>query len=105
MNVLTELWLGMPLGAYTGTRGWRPEQIDATVTALVAAGLVEDGQLTAAGRRLRDDIEATTDAMQSSVVDALGSPLDSVIAQVDEWSAKCVAARAFPADVFKRAAG
>jgi hypothetical protein len=105
MNVLTELWLGMPLGAYTATRGWSPEQIDATVTALGRAGLVEEGQLTPAGRRARDDVETTTDAMESTVIDALGADHDAVSALLDEWSARCVAARAFPPDVFKRAAG
>jgi hypothetical protein len=105
MNVLTELWLGMPLGSYTATRGWGPEQIDATVTALVAAGLAKDGQLTAAGRRARDDLEATTDAMEASIVDALGPDRDAIIAQLDDWSARCIAAGSFPPDVFKRAAG
>ena len=30
---------------------------------------------------------------------------DDVVGTLDEWSARCVAARAFPPDVFKRAAG
>ena len=45
MNVLTELWVGMPLGAYTATRGWSPEQVAAEVAELEAAGLVADGAL------------------------------------------------------------
>ena len=43
--------------------------------------------------------------MESSIVTALGDDLGSVIDQLDEWSARCVAAGAFPPDVFKRAAG
>ena len=105
MNVLTELWLGMPLGAYTATRGWTPEQVAAEVDALESAGLVADAALTPAGQRFRDDLEATTDALEAPIVDALGEHLDADVAALAEWSAACVAARAFPPDAFKRAAG
>ena len=43
--------------------------------------------------------------MEQPIVDALGADLDAVTAQLDEWSATCVARGAFPPDVFKRAAG
>ena len=105
MNVLTELWLGMPLGSYSATRGWSPDAIAASADGLRAAGLLDGDELSAAGRARRDGIEATTDAMESSIVAALGDDLESVIDQLDEWSARCVAAGAFPPDVFKRAAG
>jgi hypothetical protein len=105
MNVLTELWVGMPLGGYSATRGWSREQIEASAAALRAGGLVDGDQLTAAGRRQRDELEATTDAMERSIVEALGPDLDAVTGQLDEWSARCVAAGSFPPDVFKRAAG
>ena len=61
--------------------------------------------LTAAGRAVRDDIEAVTDAMEQPIVDALGDDVDAIIDQLDAWSARCIAAGAFPPDVFKRAAG
>jgi Helix-turn-helix family len=105
MNVLTELWVGMPLGSYSATRGWSPEQIEASAVTLRADGLVEGDELTAAGRRARDELEATTDAMERSIVEALGSDIDALVGQLDEWSARCVAAGSFPPDVFKRAAG
>ena len=38
MNVLTELWLGMPLGSYSATRGWSGERIEATAAALRERG-------------------------------------------------------------------
>jgi hypothetical protein len=95
----------MSLGSYSSTRGWTPDQIGATAATLATAGLVENDQLSAAGRTYRDDLEATTDAMETSLVEALGADCDEVIAQLDEWSARCIAARAFPPDVFKRAAG
>jgi hypothetical protein len=105
MNVLTELWVGMPLGSYSATRGWSGSRIAAAAAAMEDAGLVESGLLTAAGRRFRDDIEAATDSLQAPVVAELGDALDDVVALLDDWSARCVAAGAFPPDVFKRAAG
>ena len=105
MNVLTELWLGMPLLSYTGTRAWPPEAMEAAVASLTARGWVADGALTDAGRAAREDVEARTDAQEQSVVDALGDRLDDVCARLDAWGTRCVEAGAFPADVLKRAAG
>ena len=105
MNVLTELWLGMPLGSYTATRGWSQEAIAATVARLEADELVAAGVLTEAGRRLRDSIEERTDAMEQPIVDALGDDFEAVVAQLDAWSSQCIAAKAFTPDPYKRAAG
>jgi hypothetical protein len=117
MNVLTELWVGMPLGSYSATRGWTPEQLTATADRLRADGLLdgdqqavqaeqaEQAELSRRGRVWRDGLEATTDAQERSIVEALGDGFDGVVARLDEWSARCVAAGAFPPDVFKRAAG
>lgn len=105
MNILTEVWVGMPLGAYTATRGWTAEQIDATAAGLRTDGLLDGDQLSAAGQRCRADLESTTDAMEQSIVRSLGADLDPIVAQLDEWSARCIVGAAFPPDAFKRAAG
>jgi hypothetical protein len=106
MNVVTELWLGMPLGQYTmGHRGWSEEAVAVTVADLERRGLVAAGQLTAAGRRLRDDVEERTDAMQQSVIDAIGDDFEATVASLDAWSAACIDNGNFPPDIFKRAAG
>ena len=105
MNVLTELWVGIPLGSYTATRGWSATQIDAEVQRLRETGLIDGDLLSASGQARRDELEATTDAMEQPIVDALGPGFDAVVAQVDEWSTRCIDARAFPPDAFKRAAG
>jgi len=105
MNVLTEVWVGMPLGSYSATRGWSAEQLAAAADRLRAAGLLDGDTLTEAGRRERDELEARTDAMESSIVGALVAHLDEDIAVLDTCSARCVAAGAFPPDVYKRAAG
>ncbi|MFT7599655.1 MAG: hypothetical protein ACI8TP_002590 [Acidimicrobiales bacterium] len=105
MNVLTELWVGMPLGSYTATRGWSDEAIARTVAELETTGLVREGSLTPAGQQFRDQIEARTDAMGRSIVDAIGEDFESVVQQLDAWSALCVEAHAFPPNALKRAAG
>lgn len=105
MNVLTELWLGMPLGSYSATRGFGPPAIDAAATSLRERGWMLDGELTLAGRDARLAIEAATDASQASLVRALGAGMDGLIAAADRLSAHVVAAGVFPTDPHKRAAG
>ncbi|MHB8574254.1 MAG: SCO6745 family protein [Dehalococcoidia bacterium] len=105
MNVLTELWLGMPPGPYTATRGWSEYAIAAAITRLEQDGLVANGVLTAAGREFRDEIEQRTDAMEQPIVAAIGEDFEAVVAQLNAWSALCIEAKAFSPDVFKRAAG
>ena len=104
MNVVTELWMGLPLGVVTmAQRGWPEEALAGAVADLERRGFVAGGDLTAAGRRLRDDIEARTDTMQQSVVDAIGDDLDAAVAALDAWSAACIAAGSYTPDIYKRA--
>ena len=105
MNILTELWLGMPLGPYTATRGWTESQIAASAKELEQRGLVASGVLTAAGRHFRDDIEERTDAMEQRIVMAIDDDLEALVEQLQEWSNLCIAAKTFTSDVYKRAAG
>ncbi|MGH9008474.1 MAG: SCO6745 family protein [Acidimicrobiia bacterium] len=106
MNVMTELWMGIPVGQLAvGQRGWPEEAVAAAVAELERRGLVADGALTTAGRRLRDDIEDRTDAMQQSIIDAVGADLDALTRQLDGWSDALIAAGAAPPDPAKRAAG
>ena len=46
MNILTELWIGMPLLSYTATRGWAPDVMQRAVARLERRGWVRDGALT-----------------------------------------------------------
>lgn len=105
MNVLTELWTGMPLGSYSGSRGWSPDAVGAATSRLEQRGWLADGALTDAGRDGRRAVEAATDRAEQPVVDALGEHLPHVVERLDRWSARCVAAGAFPPDDLKRAAG
>ena len=105
MNILTELWVSMPLGSYTGTRGWSESDIEDAVARLSQRGLVSGRALTPVGQQERQGIETATDAAQQSIIDELGSTIDQVIAQLEVWSGLCIDAEAFPNNPYKRAAG
>lgn len=105
MNILTELYVGMPLGSYTATRTWSLEVINASIERLQGKGLIADGTLTPAGLRLREEIEAHTDAMEQPIIDAIGSDLESLLTQLNAWGELCITAGAFPPSIQKRAAG
>jgi len=105
MNIVTELWVGMPMLSYTATRGWPPEAMQAAVESLRTPGWLVGEDLSDEGRTARAALEARTDAQEDSIVASLGSRHKDVCAQLDDWGARCIAAGAFPADVLKRAAG
>jgi hypothetical protein len=105
MGVLSETWVGYPVGEYSGTRAWPPEVLAAAVARLEADGMIADGAITDRGRRFRDDIEAATDAAQAELIEALGDRLGALTEELDGWSKLCVEAGAFPPDIRKRAAG
>jgi hypothetical protein len=105
MNILTELYVGMPLGSYTATRGWSEEVIASSVERLQKKGLISDGSLTPAGLRLREEIEEHTDAMEQPLIEAIGSDFDTLVTQLNEWAELCIKAGAFPPNIQKRAAG
>lgn len=105
MNILTELWLGYPLGAYSGSRRWPRHVTDAALDALRHDGLLDGDRLTHDGHAVRSAIEEATDRAQAGVVAALGPHLDAVAERLDRWSARCIASGAFPPDPRKRHAG
>jgi hypothetical protein len=105
MGILGEVWLGYPVGEYSGTRAWPAEAQAAGIARLEADGLLAGGAITDAGRAARDAVEAATDRAQDALIDEIGADLAGVTAALDGWSQLCVAAKAFPPDARKRAAG
>jgi hypothetical protein len=105
MNILTELWIGMPLLSYTATRGWAPEAMQRAVARLEGLGWVRDGALTSEGLAERFGIEQRTDAQEQQIVAALGHRLEEVCGRLNHWGQLCIEAGAFPPDILKRAAG
>jgi len=105
MNVLTELWTGMPLLSYTATRGWAREATQRAVAQLEERGWVRNGELSDQGRAGRLSIEQRTDEQEQPVAAALGDRLDEVCSRLTHWGQLCINADAFPPDILKRAAG
>ena len=105
MNILTELWVGYPLGGYSASRRWPAARTDTALERLRRDGLLDGDTLTDTGRARRDEIEAATDLAQAGVTEALGDHLEPVVAILDRWSDACVAAGFFPPDFRKRHAG
>ena len=105
MNILTELWIGMPLLSYTATRGWPPDAMRRAVARLESRGWVRDGGLTDSGLSARLSIEQRTDAQEQPIVAAIGDRLEEVCSRLNHWGQLCIEAGAFPPDILKRAAG
>jgi hypothetical protein len=105
MGVLSEVWVGFPVGEYSGTRAWPEEAYAAAVARLEADGYLADGKITPEGTAFRDAIEAATDVAQDDLLSAVGDDLASVVEQANAWSQLCVEGSAFPPDIRKRAAG
>ena len=105
MNILTELWIGMPILSYTGTRGWPPEAMQHAVDRLESRGWIRDGGLTDQGRAARLGIEQRTDEQEQAITGALGDRLDELCDRLNAWGQRCIEAAAFPPDILKRAAG
>lgn len=103
-NVLTELWLGMPLLSSRATRAWSPEQVGRAVEVLRARGLLDGDPLTASGQAARDEVEAATERRTQPLLDLLGDDLGPLCDRL-EGRDEARAARRFPADVHERAAG
>jgi helix-turn-helix protein len=87
VNVLSELWRNVPLGSVTMMQmRWSRGDLDAAVGRLTERGLVTGGELTAEGRRVREEIETATDAQERSLVEALGDDADELLELLDPWA-------------------
>ena len=105
MNILTELWIGMPMLSYTATRGWPPDAMQRAVARLKSRGWVDDDGLTDEGRAARLRIEQRTDDQEQPIAAALGDRFEEICGRLNHWGQLCIEAGAFPPDILKRAAG
>lgn len=85
IGLLTELFWGLPLRSYSRTRGFSDAQYDVAEDELAARGLIDVDGFTAAGRGLREQIEATTDEQMARPIDALGDDFDEIVVVLDRW--------------------
>ena len=104
-TLLTELWVGYPPQAYTGSRAWSAEAMADAQSALRSRGLLDGDKLSAAGTALRERVEQATDVAMAPVVRALGGHLDAVVDRCATWSTAVIDRGWFPPDPYKRAAG
>ena len=104
-NLLTELRIGWEPMAYTSSRGWPEDMMEAARDRLRSRGLFDGDGLTREGAELRDNIEKTTDRLLDPVVTAIGHDLPEVVDQLNAWSQQLVDKGWFPPDPYKRASG
>lgn len=104
-NLVNELHTGYELFEYTATRNWSETDMHAAADALRERGVLDGDRLSSDGQRLRDEIEAATDAGVAAAIAAVGDDLDHVVRQANEWSRLIVDRGWFPDDDQKRAAG
>jgi hypothetical protein len=105
MNVLTELWIGYPLGEYSSSRGFGPERIATAAEGFRRRGWMDANALNEAGRIAREEIERATDATQHSIIDRLGDDADEITEALSAIGHAVVNAGVAPSDPRKRAAG
>ena len=77
-------------------RAWTDAQLDAAEERLRSAGWFADGTLTEAGRKLREDLELSTDAQMAPAVHALGQDLPQLAALLEPWARQVMAANGYP---------
>lgn len=104
-NVLTEARVGWEPAAYTASRGWAPELIEAATDALTGRGLLSGGRLTAEGVAFRDGVEQATDRSVRAAIAAIGDDLPALTKQLDAWAQAILDRGWFPPDPYKRASG
>jgi hypothetical protein len=87
--------------AAKATRGWSDEEWDAGLARLADRGLVEGDGLTDAGRQLRADLEAETDALSTAPWRHLGPERTGRVVELGKRLSSAVAGNgAYPAGVF-----
>lgn len=95
--LMTEAWWGLQLNTYMRTRAWPADQVDATIASLQERGLIEDNKLRPAGEEVRGAVEATTDAGERAVVDALDDDeFAELFALLEPWAVAIVDSGGYP---------
>jgi hypothetical protein len=97
-TLTTELWWRLPFVSYVRTRGWNDDEINGAVERLCRAGLVDGTEFTAAGERLRADIEWCTDQQERPIVEALGDDAVELLTLLTPMADAILAAGGYPAD-------
>jgi hypothetical protein len=97
IGLLSELYWGLPMRTYVRTRAWSAEQLDQADESLAKRGLIAGGGFTAAGRDLRQAIEAATDRQCEVIERSLGDDLGELIGLLQPWGQAVKDAGGYPA--------
>ena len=100
-GLMTEIYYQMPTKYYHSGRGWRPSQLDAGLDRLRRRGWIDGDPVvfTSDGRAVREWIEASTNAQQQTVLDAIGRDYDELLGYLEPWASAIVAASYYPSDI------
>lgn len=96
IGLLTELYWGMPARSYIRTRAWSNDDLDAAEERLRSAGLLDDDDLTEAGRESREAVELATDAQLAPAIEALGVDLAELVDILTPMNKALMQANAYP---------
>jgi hypothetical protein len=97
IGLMSELYWGLPSRSYVRSRAWSDQELDDAEGRLEARGLMADHQLTAEGRKVREEVELATDAQCQVIVDALGDDLPELLDILLPWGAAIRDAGGYPA--------
>lgn len=100
-GLMTEIYYQMPSTYYHAGRGWRPSQLDAALDRLRRRGWIDGDPVafTSRGRNVREWIEASTNAQQQPVLDAIGDDYDELLGYLEPWASAIVRAGYYPSDI------
>ena len=87
INVLTELWRGVPVGSVTTNQmGWSADDCESALVRLAEANLVDGAALTSEGKAVRDEIESATDRQEAVPAEILGADAEELFALLEPWA-------------------
>jgi hypothetical protein len=98
--LVNDLAQGLPLKSYVRTRGWGDADLEQAVESLTQRGLIADGQLSSQGRRLREQIERSTDLQQTRGVGAVLHDFDQLSPVLARYRTRIVESGAYPDRAF-----
>ena len=96
IGLLSELWIGLPMGTYIRSRAWSPEQLVAGQDRLRERGLIDADGFTDEGRAIRGAVETATDGQLGGVVGALGEDADELFGILAGWSQQVIDQAGYP---------
>jgi hypothetical protein len=103
IQLMEELRRSIPTKTYSLTRGWTIEQMDAAIEGMRRKGWVDGDVFAEEGQRFRDQIESDTDAMEVSIIEAIGDDFDELVGLLRPWASTIVKAGieggGYPGDV------